>query len=384
MNVSILGTRGIPAQHGGFETFAEHLAIFLHSRGHRVTVYCQGAVDIPLFEDEWHGIQRVTIYGSATPLGTIAFDCAAVFHASRRSDVILTLGYNTAIFSLFYKLSGNRSLMNMDGLEWTRDKWSHAQRLWLRINERLGACLSDHLIADHPAIGAYLAEFTRNDKITVIPYECEPITDADPAIIEPYGLVSQEYLIVIARPEPENSLLDIVRAFSRRKRGVKLFILGKYYPEAHRYHRLVMESAGEEVVFAGAIYDHSVVRALRLHARAYIHGHRVGGTNPSLVEALAAGNPIIAHDNPFTRWVAGPDQQYFTTADDLSDIFDTLIADREKLDRMSIASRVRHQQSFTPERVLPVYESVLLRYASREESGAAMSVQVTTSRESRR
>jgi glycosyltransferase involved in cell wall biosynthesis len=124
-----------------------------------------------------------------------------------------------------------------------------------------------------------------------------------------------------------------------------------------------MEAAGPEVVLADAVYDASVVQALRYFARVYVHGHLVGGTNPSLVEALAAGNPVIAHDNHFTRWVAGPEQVYFSGADDLSGIFDNLLDDQPRLAQMSAASRMRYHQLFTPDKVLPLYESLLLRFA---------------------
>jgi len=374
MKVSILGTRGIPASHGGFETFAEHLAIYLSKRGHQVTVYCQSYTKGSTREDTWNGIQRVTLYGSPTPVGSIAFDGAAALHACRRPGIILTLGYNTAILSALYYFSGKSSLMNMDGLEWQREKWSRLQRLWLRLNERAGAILSDHLIADHPDIGAYLSQFTSKEKISVIPYEYEPITDADPALLEPYGLTPKGYAIVIARAEPENSLLEIVQAFSRKPRGIKLLILGRYYPETNRYHRKVMDAAGPEVLFGSAVYNKDVVRALRFFARAYIHGHRVGGTNPSLVESLAAGNPVIAHDNRFTRWVAGPKQEYFSGADHLSEIFDTFFDDMTRLLEMAVASRARHREVFTPEKVLPIYEQLLLRFARGAECRVASGI----------
>jgi glycosyltransferase involved in cell wall biosynthesis len=310
-------------------------------------------------------------------MGSVAFDCRAALHACRRPGIILTLGYNTALFSTLYRLSGNVSLMNMDGIEWRREKWSRLQRLWLRLNERAGAVLSDHLSADHPEIGAYLRRFAQKNKISVIPYESESISEADPALIEPYGLAPGGYALVVARAEPENSLLEIVQAFSRSPRGMKLLMLGRYYPDANKYHRKVMDAAGSEVLFADAIYDKDVVQALRFFARVYIHGHRVGGTNPSLVESLAAGNPVIAHDNRFNKWVAGPGQRYFSGAGDLSGIFDALLDDGPKLEQMACASRTRHDEMFTPEKVLPVYEEMLLRFADTAKYRATVGVRAT-------
>jgi glycosyltransferase involved in cell wall biosynthesis len=171
--------------------------------------------------------------------------------------------------------------------------------------------------------------------------------------------------------------LEIVQAFSKKPRGVKLLMLGRYYPDANKYHRQVMDAAGSEVLFADAIYDKDVVQALRFFARVYVHGHRVGGTNPSLVESLAAGNPVIAHDNRFNRWVAGPQQQYFSGAGDLSEILDALLDDTVKLERMACASRSRHHEMFAPEKVLPVYEDMLLRFADTAKHKATVGIRVT-------
>jgi len=202
----------------------------------------------------------------------------------------------------------------------------------------------------------------------MIPYEADPITDADPALICAFGLTPGAYGIVVARPEPENSLLEIVEAFSRRRRGIKLVVLGNFTPDLIRYHKRVIDAAGPEILFAGAIYDKSILASLRFFARVYIHGHRVGGTNPSLVESLAAGNPIIAHDNCYTRWVAGPAQRYFSGADDLSDTFDQLLEDFLRLEQMGSAARNRHLELFTPAKVLPEYERLLIRLVNFNEA----------------
>jgi glycosyltransferase involved in cell wall biosynthesis len=367
MRVAILGCRGIPASHGGFETFAEHLAVYLSSRGHEITVYCQSDAVNSIGEDYWRDIRRVIVPGASSPLGTIAFDWRAARHARSEDGIILTLGYNTAIFSLLYRLTGRTSLMNMDGLEWKRAKWSYLQRLWLRLNEQMGILLSDHLIADHPEIGKHLARYTSEERITVIPYAAEEVTEADPTLVKALGLEPQEYVIVIARAEPDNFLLEIVRGFSQKPRGLKLVILGRYSPDTNSNHRRVMDAAGPEVLFLGSIYEVDLVRALRLFARAYIHGHRVGGTNPSLVESLAAGNPVIAHDNRFTRAVAGEQQEYFTSAEDLSLTLDRVLGDPERLNQMAMTSRSRHGEFFIPATVLTAYETLLERFAPKAQ-----------------
>jgi glycosyltransferase involved in cell wall biosynthesis len=373
--LSILGTRGIPAAHGGFETFAERLAPYLVSRGWEVSVYCQQ--DVPAAEaaalsqpriSHWRGVRQVTF---STRLrgapGTISFDLRSARHAVRAGHLTLTLGYNTAVFGLLQRMAGISNLVNMDGIEWRRDKWAWYAKAWLFVNERLAAWSGTHLIADHPQIAARLRTLTRADRITMIPYGADALTDedVDPAALAALALVPGEFLTVIARPEPENSILEIVSAFSRSRRGCRLVVLGDF-DDNYPYHAAVKAAASGEVTFPGAIYEHRVVNALRRYSRAYVHGHRVGGTNPSLVEALGAGCAVIAQDNHFNRWVAGERAQFFRGADDLATLFDRLLDDGPVLRALRDASVARHRERFTWERVLGEYEALLARYADEQ------------------
>lgn len=363
MKLSILGSRGIPAHHGGFETFAEQFSLYLVGRGHEVTVYCQTGDKNEVREDMWRGVRRVVLYGKPGPAGTIRFDLKAALHALRHDALILTLGYNTAVFSMLYVLCGRVSLMNMDGLEWKREKWSALQRLWLRCNEYAGARLSTHLIADHPEIGKHLQTLVPQEKITVIAYGADAVTASDPDILRQWNCEPNNYALCVARPEPENSLLSIVRAFSKKPRGYSLLVLGALRTD-NAYHQLLRESASDEVVFPGAIYAKKHVNSLRFSARMYLHGHRVGGTNPSLVEALAAGAPVVAHKNPFNQGVAGPQAKYFASEEELDNILTRLEGDPEELEVMRRASFNRHAESFALEMVHSAYEELLLSFAS--------------------
>ena len=188
------------------------------------------------------------------------------------------------------------TVINMDGVEWRRQKWGGVAKAWFWINDWAGCWLGNHLVADHPEIKKHLATRVSASKITMIPYGSDRVDAADHSLIAPYGLTPDSYAILIARAEPENSILEVVRAWSRQPRGCKLVVLGRYFPD-HVYQRAVQAAASEEVTFPGAIYEKPVVQALRFHARFYVHGHQVGGTNPSLVEALGAGNAVLAHDN---------------------------------------------------------------------------------------
>ncbi len=355
----ILGTRGIPAAHGGFETFAERLALYLARKDWQVTVYCQEEGKGAVFEDVWGGVRRVHI-PVATPgaAGTIVFDWKSTWHAAGRREPLLTLGYNTAIFCAAYRLKGVPNLINMDGIEWRRQKWGVLAKTWFYLNEWAGCWLGNHLVADHPDIKTHLMRRVRPEKISMIPYGSDTVAAADEAVVQGYGLEPGRYAIAIARPEPENSMLEIVSAFSRRPRGFNLVVLGRY-DEAHAYHKRVQAAASDEVRFLGAIYEKPVLDALRFHARFYVHGHQVGGTNPSLVEALGAGNAVLAHDNRFNRWVAGASGLFFNDEADCAEKMEKMLMDDAMLARLRAESRQRHAERFTWEGVLAEYEALL-------------------------
>lgn len=363
--ISILGIRGVPAAHGGFETFAEHLCLYLQNRGWTVVVYCQKDGEGVLYEDEWRGVRRINIpVARQGAPGTIEFDWQSIVHLAKQPDpgVVLTLGYNTAAFCAKLRFVGVRNLINMDGIEWKRDKWKPHERAWLWINERCGCWFGNHLIADHPEIANHLATRVGRDKITMIPYGAAEISGENFAKLAPFELESGKYATVIARPEPENSVLEIVKAFSRKSRGSKLVMLGHYKADNNSFHKKVLDAASEEVLFPGAIYDKTIVEALRFHSRLYIHGHRVGGTNPSLVEALGAGSAVLAHDNRFNRWVAGKGAHYFQSEDACAGLLERLLVDDAEIERMRQASRTRFREAFTWDQVLSQYEELLHRW----------------------
>ena len=358
--VRILGTRGIPNRHGGFEACAQQLAPWLVDRGWAVTVYCQEDPGSTYRRDSWRGVTLEHVPApSAGPLGSVWFDARTARDAARHDDLLLTLGFNTAVLFPWYRLRGRPHVVNMDGIEWRREKWSRPVRGWFWVNSWIAGYAANHLIADHPGIAAMLAARGWASRTTMVPYGAERVEAAPLEPLAELALQPQRYGLVIARPEPENSILEIVRAWSAAGRGVPLVVLGAYQ-SGNRYHDAVRAAAGPEVRFPGAVYDPAVVQALRHHARLYVHGHTVGGTNPSLVEALGAGSPVLAHDNEFNRWVAGPEQRYFADERGCAAAIASTLDDQHALNRMREASYFRHAESFKWDLVLPAYELVLL------------------------
>lgn len=366
--VNILGIRGIPAAHGGFETFAGHLALYLVARGWNVNIYCQLEPDAngvlqDDHEDDWNGIRRIHFGSRYTgSVGSIQFDWRCVSDATRRPGINLVLGYNTAVFGLWLRMRGRKMIMNMDGVEWRRAKWSLPIKIWFYINEFIGANIATVPVADHPEIARHLRRHgcTRAE---VIPYGSHHLEGLDIGPITDMGLTPSGYLVSIARIEPENSILELVKAFSVRQRQTKLVVLGKLQDD-NEYHRTVRAAASEQVIFPGAIYDQTIVSALRVHALAYMHGHQVGGTNPSLVEALGAGSAVIAHDNRFNRWVAGVGQYFFSNEVELDRILSGLESGTLDVVKARQNAREHHRQNFTLDGINGRYEALLERFVA--------------------
>jgi glycosyltransferase involved in cell wall biosynthesis len=362
--VRILGTHGVPAAYGGFETAAENIARYLVGNGWNVIVYCQTSGTGGIVEDEWQGIKRVIIPVNLPGWrGTSRFDWLSIAHACKFRDICLTFGYNTGIYNFRQRLAGIPNIINMDGIEWSRKRWGLAKQLILYVNERFAALFGNHLIADHPEIEVYLRTRASRTKISTITYGADPITDAQVEPVRSLDLEPGRYMTLIARPLPENNIAEIVEGFSAVERGYKLVVLGKLNPEKDEYHKRVMALASNEVIFPGPIYDSDTVKALRFHGKAYLHGHTVGGTNPSLVEAMAAANPIIAHDNKYNRWVAGSGAVYFTTREQLADRISELLSNEALCSSLSENALSRFLDEFTWERVAAQYEALLLEHA---------------------
>jgi glycosyltransferase involved in cell wall biosynthesis len=370
----ILGTRGIPGRHGGFETFATQLALYLAPRGWNVTVYCQVDTDpnapqaapTDWQEDTWNGIRRIHVpTGGDGPRAAVLYDWKCVRHARQSDGAILTLGYNTAVFSVLYNGKIGEHIMNMDGIEWRRAKWPFPVKCWFFLNELAGCWLADHLVADNPHIKKHLMRWVPERKITMLPYTGDSDPDVSLSEVEriptlrDIGLKPGRFALLIARPEPENSVYELVVAYARRHRGMPLIVLGNYQPELRSYHRKVFEAANSEVIFVGGIYDKQVLLALRHHAALYLHGHTVGGTNPSLVEALAAGTPTLAHGNAYNRWVAGDGAAYFTNWREADERLDQLLTSASERSALSAAAKRRFAEAFTSDIVLGDYETML-------------------------
>lgn len=324
MKIAILGTRGIPNNYGGPEANAEFMAPIFLRMGHEVTVYSPD--EHPYRSAEWNGVRIRHVFNRESRLGiwgTLAYDFLCLRDAARGDfDILLELGYVPV--AIFYPLFGRRRgrlVTNMDGLEWKRSKWNWLLQRFAELTERLGARHSDAMIADNEAIREYLRDKYGLDS-TFIPYGAKSVPAPDPARLAAYGVAPGGYHMLIARLEPENNIEMALEGYRRSGDARPFLVVGR---TTTRHGRELEARYGPVpgVRFLGGIYDYDVLSALRGLAAWYFHGHSVGGTNPSLVEAMASHALVAAHDNPFNRSVLEDNALYFADADAVARILAT-------------------------------------------------------------
>lgn len=324
MDIAIIGTRGIPNYYGGFEQFAEYLAKGLAERGHSITVY--NSHSHPYKEPYWNNVKLIHCNDPEDKWGTAGqfiYDLNCIKHARiQKFDIILQLGYTSS--SIWGWLLPRRTSIittNMDGLEWKRSKYSRPVRWFLKRAEYLGTVFSDYWIADSIGIQTHLRE-TYSISSIYIPYGAFPFETPDAAALQPYTLTPFLYNMLVARLEPENNIDVILEGVSKSSQKSPFLVIGKHettYGEylKHKY------AAYAHIQFIGGVYDITVLNNLRYYSNVYFHGHSVGGTNPSLLEAMASQALICAHNNVFNSAILGEDALYFSSSNDVAAILDS-------------------------------------------------------------
>lgn len=323
MKIAIAGTRGIPNYYGGFEQCASILSVMLAQRGHEVIVY--NSHDHPYKEKNYRAVTLRHCFNPEKiigPAGNFVYDFLCMRDAvCSGAEVLLVLGYSTA--SLSYPLLNWRKtklVTNMDGLEWKRGKFSPwVQKLTL-YSEDLAVRYSHATISDNEFIRKHVVERYKKES-HYIAYGCDPAIEPDSELLMREGLSPFGFSLIIARLEDENNTEMILQAYtSSRETGPLLVIGGTGTPYAQKLQKKF--GSDSRIVFKGGVYDKKVLDTLRHYAKFYFHGHSVGGTNPSLLEAMAARALIVAHDNEFNRSVTGHHAHFFTDNDSLCKIID--------------------------------------------------------------
>lgn len=359
LKIGILGTRGIPNRYGGFEQCAEYLATGLTQRGHEVWVYNSHSHEYQ--GSEWNGVHIIHCDDPEDKMGTAGqfiYDLNCINDARKRKfDVLLQLGYTSNSVWYWRWPSYCKNVVNMDGLEWKRSKYSRKVQWFLKHAEKWAAVHGDVLIADSVGIQQYLKE-TYNKESHFIAYGADVFIAPDASVIAKYNVVADNYCMLMARMEPENNIELIIKGYIESGSEKPLLVIGKTENEFGTY---LKNAYGDKsgVRFLGGIYDQGTINNLRYFSHLYFHGHSVGGTNPSLLEAMASNTLIAAHDNVFNKTVLGEDAFYFASSADVAAVIRKCTSKNDYENFLTNnTQKIRTQYSWA--RITDLYEQVLL------------------------
>ncbi len=299
MRIAILGTRGIPANYGGFETFAEELSARLAARGHDVVVYCRSRYPEPIYR----GVRLQYLPTLRHKyFDTLAHAFVSTLHLlAHRVDAALYCNAANAIFTPWPRLAGTPVALNVDGIERKRKKWNRFAKAWYLISERMATLLPSAIVTDALAIRDYYRERYGKDSV-FIPYGADTCKAATHRTLDELGLEPGKYLLYVSRMEPENRALEVRQAFERVGTPLRLALIGDA-PYARDYIRQVRDTRDPRIVIPGAIYGEGY-RELGSHCFAYIHATEVGGTHPALIEAMGRGALVLYRNTPENAEVA--------------------------------------------------------------------------------
>lgn len=332
MKIAFISTRGIPNNYGGFEQFAEYISVGLSERGHEVTVYSPHYH--PYQEKEYKGVKIKHIYSPEKwmggSVGSFFYDYACLKDALKKEDfdIIYEAGYTSIIpaYIRFNVKDIKRPIFttNMDGLEYKRTKFNKWVQKFVFWEERMAVKHSHYLIADNMGIKDYYKEkYGKESKY--LAYGANIHDNYNEDYLKEYGLTKDSYLLLIARLEPENNIFMAIEGYiaSNLYGKMPLIIVGKTNTPYGKY--LVDHySRYEHVRFVGGIYDFDKLNSVRHYSYAYFHGHSVGGTNPSLLEAMAAECFILSHDNIFNKAVLGENAIYYNDEKEIAGLLNNL------------------------------------------------------------
>jgi len=361
MRIALLGTRGIPANYGGFETFAEELSVRLVERGHDVTVYCRERHPKLMYRGV-HLRYVPTIRHKY--LDTIAHTGLSTFDLLfRRFDVVLYCNAANALFTFWPRLVGMPTVLNVDGVEYRRKKWNRVAKLWYVISEWLATFCSSAIVTDAATIAQYYKE--RFGKAsTFIPYGAETGKIVGTDHLKALGLESGKYVLYVSRMEPENNALLVRQAFERISTNYKLALIGDA-PYAAAYIQQVKDTSDSRIVIPGAIYGEGY-HQLQSHAAVYVQATEVGGTHPALLEAMGRGILVLYLETPEGAEVAGDAAVSFKpTTDDLANKLQWAVnTTPEERAVWGTRAMKRIQTFYSWKVVTDTYESLFQRVAS--------------------
>jgi glycosyltransferase involved in cell wall biosynthesis len=376
MRIAILGTRGIPASYGGFETFAEHLSTRLVSRGHEVTVYCRAHYVSPR-QLEYHGVHlRVLPTIRHKYFDTVVHTFLSAVHAvPRRFDAALICNAANAPFAPLLRLTGTPVAINVDGLEHKRKKWGWLGRRYYQLTEYLSTLLPNEMVTDAQVIqNYYLAR--HNAPSTMIAYGSEVERRPDRSTVRKWRVEPNRYVLYVSRLEPENNALMVIEAFKKVRTAYRLLVVGDAPYAEHYINDLKARSRGDKrIIFTGFVFGQDY-RALQQNAYCYVHATEVGGTHPALLEAMGYGNCVLTLATPENLEAVGDAGIPYADEFDLSEKLQRILRDGSLVNGYRNRAQLRVQKHYDWEHVVDQYEQLFARMSGtaqtiHDESGPA-------------
>lgn len=366
LRIAILGTRGIPARYGGFETFAEQLSKRLVARGHQVTVYGRCS-----FVGRWGSLdpidgvarrQTPTIFHKylETPIHALTSFIDILF---RRVDAIILCNGANSPFAPLLMLKRAPRLINVDGIERNRAKWNALGKAWYRLGERCSVWFATEVVSDAQVI----AEYYRDEygiESTVIPYGVHPVRRAPGNTLRTFDLSAKRYLLYVSRLEPENNALGVIEAYTALNTEMPLVIVGDA-PYAAEYKEKLRKAANDRVIFTGFQFGEAY-QELQSNCYLYIQATEVGGTHPALIESMSYGNCVVVNGTPENIEVVSSCGESFqkNNFDALSKILADLIHDPARVESLGLSAARHVEQRYSWDGVVDQYESLITRLLS--------------------
>ena len=366
LKIAIMGIRGIPANYGGFETFAEKLSVGLVDKSHEVTVYCR-AGNSKYDHEYYKGVRRIALPTLRHKyLDTVAHTLVCVLHSLfRRFDVVLICNSVNSIFSLILRLTGKKVVVNVDGLEWKRAKWNRIAKWVYRTSELLATFLPNHVVTDSRYIQDYYYKKLKKHS-TFIPYGAPTLRIHSNEILRKFNLESRKYVLYTSRLEPENNAHLVIDAFEKTKTYVKLVVVGDA-PYNKNYIDKLRKTKDPRILFTGYVFGQGYSE-LQSNAYLYIQATEVGGTHPALLEGMGYGNCILANDVPEHREVLGDTGLYFNSkiSGDMVWKLQYLLDHPDEVEVLRAKAKDRAMEKYSWERVISDYECLFLKLARKD------------------
>ena len=361
MRIAILGTRGIPASYGGFETFAEHLSTRLVARGHEVTVYCRAHYVSPR-QLKFHGVRlKVLPTIRHKYFDTVVHTFLSAIHSvSQRYDAALICNCANAPFSPILRIAGTPVAINVDGLEHKRKKWGRLGRRYYRLAEYLSTLLPSEMVTDAQVIQDYYRA-RHNASSTMIAYGSEVERRPNRELVRKWRVEPNRYVLYVSRLEPENNAHLVIEAFKKVRTAYRLLIVGDA-PYAEQYINSLKASArgDKRIIFTGFVFGQDY-RALQQNAYCYVHATEVGGTHPALLEAMGYGNCVLTLATPENMEVVGEAGVLYLDEFDLAEKLQRVLRDGSLVQAYRNRAQQRIQKHYDWETVVDQYEQLFAR-----------------------